>query len=369
MNPLSEPPPKRLADSAGAHSVDDRPISSEEADQRNALWRADSRRLRNGLIGLAVFFGLVAALLSGVPGLRSAARRIEHANLAWIGIGILCELLSCASYVVLFERVFVRLRKRVSTLLSLSELAMNSVVSAGGIGGFALGAWVLRNAGAPLQRIAERSLVMFLLTSAINVGAVAVVGLLMGLGLLGGTTNPLLTLLPAAAAFAAIAATLAVGVWARRLLDGGRRGGRLGVALCAVAEGIADSVELLRRPDWRVAFGVIGYWLFDNLVLLFCFYAYGLHPNLAVIALGYLIGMLGNSLPIPGGFGAVEGGLVGMLIAYGLHPASLIVAAVISYRAIALWVPSVVGTAAFWELRGQLGSDLIRTGPAEPRIA
>lgn len=339
-------------------------VAADEAVQRNALWHADSRRLRNGLIGLAVFCGLVAALITSVPGLRSAARRIEDADGAWVAAGVALELLSCASYVVLFERIFARLRTRVATLLSLSELAMNAVVSAGGVGGFALGAWILRSSGAPLRRIAERSVVLFLLTSAVNVSVVAVIGILMGIGVVPGSTNPLLTLLPAAAAVAAIGATLALARWARRYLgreDIGAR--RLTVVLCALSEGVADSLALIREPDWRV-FGAVGYWLFDNLVLLVCFYAYGIHPQLGVIALGYLVGMLANALPIPGGIGAVEGGLVGMLVAFGIHPASLAVAAVLTYRAIALWIPSLIGTAAFWEVRSELGTNVMRPAPA-----
>jgi len=342
-------------------------VGQAERERRTDLWRDDSRRLRNGLLSLAIFFGLIAALLTGVPGLKSAARRIEHANGAWIALGVLCELLSCFSYVLLFGRVFARLRARVAVLLSLSELAMNSVVSAGGLGGFALGAWVLRNAGAPLRRIAERSLVIFLLTSAINVGAVAVIGLLMGVGLIGGTSEPLLTLLPAAAALLAFVGTIGIGFWARRFALA-PRSGRLVSALWAVGEGVFDTLRLLLSFDLRAAGGALGYWLFDNLVLLFAFYAYGLHPNLGVVALGYLIGMLANSLPIPGGFGAVEGGLVGMLIAYGLRPTSLVVAAVLSYRAIALWVPSVIGTAAFWGIRGELSRELV-VAPAPERAA
>ena len=57
------------------------------------------------------------------------------------------EVLSCVSYVVLFGLVFGRLGRRLSSRLSLAELAVNSVVSASGLGGIALGAWVLRTQG------------------------------------------------------------------------------------------------------------------------------------------------------------------------------------------------------------------------------
>ncbi|MHB8492928.1 MAG: TIGR00374 family protein, partial [Solirubrobacteraceae bacterium] len=79
-----------------------------------------------------VFFGLIVALLFAVPGLRSTARLVERANLLWVAAAVGLELLSCASYAALFEHVFARLRRRFASRLSLSELAMNSVVSAGG---------------------------------------------------------------------------------------------------------------------------------------------------------------------------------------------------------------------------------------------
>jgi uncharacterized membrane protein YbhN (UPF0104 family) len=334
--------------------------AGQVASKESAHWRADSRRLRNGLVGLLVFCILIGALLVAVPGLRSTARRIEHADPAWIAAGVALELLSCASYVILFELVFARLRRRLASRLSLSELAMNSVVSAGGLGGFALGAWVLHTAGAPLRRIAERSVVMFVLTSAVNTAAVVVFGVLMGTGVLAGSRDPLLTFLPASIALAAMVGVLAVAAWARRVLR--RRPGRRGrtvAALGALGDGVQASLVMLRHPDPRLL-GALGYWLFDNAVLWACIYAYGHSPAVGAVALAYLLGMLANSLPIPGGLGAVEGGIVGMLLLYGGRPVSAVVAAVLTYRAIALWIPSIIGTIAFWGVRGELDRSLLR---------
>ena len=177
---------------------------------------AQSRKLRNSLIGLAIFFALVAALLLSVPGLRAAADRIGDARPGWVAAGIGLELCSCAGYVVLFGLVFGMLSRRVYSRLSLSELAVNSVVSVSGLAGIALGAWVLRSKGVSVARIAKRSVLIFVLTSAVNVGATALIGLPMWLGLLPGSRNPLLTLLPAVAAIATIAGTIALAAWARR---------------------------------------------------------------------------------------------------------------------------------------------------------
>jgi hypothetical protein len=170
-----------------------------------------SRKLRNSLISLAVFFGIVVGLLLGVPSLQSAAERITDAKPGWVVAGLILELLSCAGYVVLFDLVFGRLGRSLATRLSLSELAVNSVVSVSGLAGIALGAWVLRSRGFSVERIAKRSVLIFVMTSAVNVGAVALIGIPMWLGLLAGSSNPLLTLLPAAAAIAAIGGTLAAG--------------------------------------------------------------------------------------------------------------------------------------------------------------
>ncbi len=109
---------------------------------------AQSRRLRNSIISLAVFFAIVAGLLLAVPGLRAAGEKITDAQWGWVAVGIGLEVLSCISYVVLFGLVFGRLGSRsLSRRLSLAELAVNSVVSASGLGGIALGAWVLRSKG------------------------------------------------------------------------------------------------------------------------------------------------------------------------------------------------------------------------------
>ena len=242
---------------------------------------SQTRTLRNSVISLAIFFGIVVALLLAVPGLHSIEQSISHANTLWVAAAVGLELLSCAGYVVLFGLVFGMLGKRLVSRLSLSELAVNSVVSVSGLAGLALGAWVLRTKGISVARIAKRSVLLFVLTSAVNVGAVVVIGVPMWLGLIPGSTNPLLTLLPAAAALATILGTLALAAWARRAAA--RRPleqGRWAVTLVALSGGVEDAVRLIREHDWRVL-GAVGYWLFDNLALYACLAAFGATPGVA----------------------------------------------------------------------------------------
>lgn len=318
-----------------------------------------SRTLRNSIISLAIFFALVAALLFGVPGLRSAGELVTDANPAWVVGGIGLELLSCAGYVVLFGLIFGMLGRSLTSRLSLSELAVNSVVSVSGLAGIALGAWVLRSKGISVERIAKRSVLIFVLTSAVNVAAVLVIGVAMWLGLLPGSRNPLLTLLPAAAALLAILGTLTLAAGAGRVAARRLEHGRAAVALTALSGGVADALRLIREHDWRLL-GAVAYWALDNLVLYASLAAFGPTPSVWVVAMAYLVGMLANSIPVPGGLVAVEGGLVGMLLLFGVRPASLVLAAVVIYRAISLWVPALIGSAAFLSLRREIGKPLAR---------
>ncbi len=336
-------------------------------DETTGDMSAHSRTLRNSIVSLAVFFALVVGLLLAVPGLRSAGDHISDANLGWVGVALASEVLSVLGYVVLFELVFGRLGRDLTSRLSLSELAVNSVVSVSGVGGLALGAWVLRSRGVSVARIAKRSVLIFVLTSAVNVGAVVVIGVPMWVGLLPGSRNPLLTLLPAAVALAAILGTLALAAWARRAVTRrpSRDHGRTAVALTALSGGVGDAVELICRRDWRLS-GAVGYWLFDVVTLYACLAAFHHAPSFWVVGMAYLVGMLANSLPIPGGFGAVEGGLVGMLVLFGTRPASFAIAAVVIYRAISLWVPALIGSVAFLSLRRKIDRPAAPAAPATP---
>jgi len=327
-------------------------------EETDGVMAAQSRTLRNSMISLAIFFVIVVVLLISVPGLRSAADRISDADPGWVGVAVVLEVLSCLGYVVLFELVFGMLSRGLSSRLSLSELAVNSVVSVSGLAGIALGAWVLRTKGISAERIAKRSVLIFVLTSAVNLVAVVLIGVPMWLGLLPGSQKPLLTLLPAVAALAAIAATLALAAWAGRAAARQRlERGRAGVALTALSGGVADALRLIRAHNWRLL-GAVAYWLLDNLALYACLAAFGHAPTVWVVAMAYLVGMLANALPIPGGFVAVEGGLVGMLLLFGVRPASVVVAAVLIYRVISLWVPAVIGSLAFLSLRREIGKPI-----------
>jgi uncharacterized membrane protein YbhN (UPF0104 family) len=81
-------------------------------------------------------------------------------------------------------------------------------------------------------------------------------------------------------------------------------------------------------------------------VLWVSFQATGVAPPVAVLVLAYLIGYLANVLPIPGGIGIVDSGIVGALVLYHT-PAASAAAAVLLYHTIALGIPTLGGAIAF----------------------
>ena len=95
------------------------------------------------------------------------------------------------------------------------------------------------------------------------------------------------------------------------------------------------------------SFGVMG---FDIAVLGFCFRALDYSPAVGVLVVGYLIGQLGGNVPIPGGILGLDGGLIGAFALYG-QPLATTTGAVLLYHAISLWVPGLLGSVAFVQLR------------------
>jgi hypothetical protein len=93
--------------------------------------------------------------------------------------------------------------------------------------------------------------------------------------------------------------------------------------------------------------------LFDIAVLWTTFGATGPLPPVAPLMVAYLVGYLPNVLPIPGGIGVLDAGLVGALALYG-SPVSHAAAAVLVYHAIAFWVPTLGGLLAYARLRPRL---------------
>jgi uncharacterized membrane protein YbhN (UPF0104 family) len=320
------------------------PVDSKQASSPER----DAHLLRNGIVWTVALLALLLAVGLAVPDLRDVLRRVAHASPGWLLLGIGLEVASCLGYVATVRLVLPRGPKGPVRWLAWAEMAFGAVVPVGGAGGLAVGAWAMRAWGIPWSRIANRSAVIFLLTSAVNglVLVAAGIGVAVGLGNAGTAIE--YGLIPAAATLVGISLFLALPWWSARARRHGRRG-RMAVLLARAANWVSDSEAVVRRPDWRLL-GTVGYLLFDVSVLWACLRAVGADPPVLAIVAGYQVGYLANLIPIPGGVGVLEGGLLGALLLYGL-PAAPTAAAVVLYHAIALWVPSLGGTIGFVRLR------------------
>jgi uncharacterized membrane protein YbhN (UPF0104 family) len=247
---------------------------------------------------------------------------------------------------------------RLSYQIGMSEQAANSVLSLSGTGGLALGAWALSRGGMSAEHIGRKSVAFFVLTSLANVAAVIVFAALYAAGVLHNDRNAPLTYIAGAASLAALLVVPAFAALLRRDPASMRaRSGRISAfarfARRSFGLGVRDGLLLLRSGSVGVVLGAVGTTAFDVAALGVCFRAFGYSPPIGVLAMGYLIGQLGGSIPVPGGIGGLDAGLIGTFALYH-QPLAATTAAVLVYHAIALWIPGLLGTVAFWQLRDTL---------------
>ena len=334
-------------------------VADKSTEDRSSSLPAEfeTRKLvRRALQIIAIAAALLLVVIFA-PGLHEVSSLLDEARPGWIALAVGLEALSCLSYVLMFRPVFCsRMRWRTAWNISWSELGAGSLVPASGAAGLALGAWALHEAGMETERIARRSVAFFLIKSSVNFIAVAVLGLAIAIGLIHADQPLWLTLGPALLALLVIAAVIAVPMLGPGE-DPPAEAGRITTAWSAVRRalvtGTSEALRTLRSGNVLVLAGAMGYWAWDNAVLWATFHAFGASIPLTTVLLGYLIGQLGGLLPIPGGIGGIDGGLIGTLIVFGA-PAAVTAAAVLAYRIILFWLPLGVGAVSFVALRREL---------------
>jgi uncharacterized membrane protein YbhN (UPF0104 family) len=242
----------------------------------------------------------------------------------------------------------------------MAGLAASRIFAAGGAGGLVLTAWALRRAGMRRRLVADTTLSFLILTYIPYVAALIVCGLALRVGLFPGEAPFGLTVVPATLAGIALAVGLSIALvptdLQRRL--GGWAGGRGRLGRIAqkaahlpasASAGMRDALAHLRSRDPALV-GAVLFWGFQILVLYAAFKAFGDSPTKAVLVQAFFVGMLGNLLPMPGGVGGVEGGMIASFVAFGVD-GGLAVVAVLVYRAFTFWLPLIPGVIAYFQLR------------------
>jgi len=336
---------------------------------------------RRAAVPAALAAVVVAALVVAGGPLRAFADafgRAVDADPRWVVAAATFEVLSFVGYVSLLwlvgSRASNRLDLRASTQITLGGAGATRLLPTGGVGGAALTIWAFRRAGLG-TRGATRTLLAFLVVLyTVFLGSIAISGGAIALGISHAHGPLALSALPAAAAVTAMAAGLALAAFAKPFstdaaaaapVTGARSlvarvRAAAGDTPAALGTGIRDALALVRSGDPRLL-GALAWWGFDAAVLWAMLHALGAPPSLAVVVLGYFVGQVANTIPVPG---AVSGGMVGVLLAFGVDPA-LALAAVLAYRSVAIWLPASVGLAALSGLRRTTARWSAEDAPAE----
>ena len=325
-----------------------------------------NRRSVAGLVAFLVLsLGGLYFLLPQLAGLEQTWKRIHNGSPYWMFVALLFGVGMFGSYVAMFRGIFLRagahrIDWRASYQITMAGLAASRIFAAGGAGGLVLTAWALRRAGMGKRLVADKTLTFLILNYFPYMVALIVCGVGLRLGLFPGPAPFGLTVVPAIIAFILTAigiSTVLVPTDLQRRLEGfANRRGRLGAWAQRLANlpasasaGMRDALAHIRNPDPALA-GAVLFWAFQVAVLWASFRAFGDAPALAVLTQAFFVGMFGNLLPMPGGVGGVEGGMIAALVAFEVGAGQAVVA-VLLFRAVTFWLPMIPGAIAYFQLR------------------
>ena len=301
------------------------------------------------LVGAAAIMLVSLVLLApAFADLPDALDRLQNGEMRWLTLALVFEVLSFAGHIVLFSAVAKdggagsRIGLSASTQINLAGHAATRLFASAGAGGIALTAWAMRRSGMERRDVGARMTTFIVLLYGVYMAAMVVGGLGLYTGLLPGGGSFAITVVPAIFG-AVVIGVVATAQW----MQPGE--GRVRRMLAPVGQGVRDAQRLLRKGNAGLV-GALMWWGFDIAVLWACFHAFGAPPSFAVLTVAYFVGMLANTLPLPGGVGGVDGGMVGALIAFGVEP-ELALLSVLAYRGFAFWLPIVPGALAYVGLR------------------
>jgi uncharacterized membrane protein YbhN (UPF0104 family) len=311
------------------------------------------------------YLAVAYLVLRLIPTLNEALTALKHVSWGWVVGAIALEVVSETGFVVSWRRIVdpdkVLQRDgrgwRMDQRVAWAQLGGGLLVPGGSLGGMGVGGWILHRFGMPTKIIAERQFTLSFLNTGVSALTLVVCGVGLATGIFAGENKLLLTLLPAAVAAGALGAGAFVapraGAYAARLQA---KHAKIARSITTLADAVNDTERVLfHRGGLTTVLGAVIYLGFEILILWLALLAVDAHPmpGFAIVAMAYVIGALGGSLPLPASVGTI-GGIAGMLIVYGVHhdPA---VAAVLLHQAIGLLVPLAGGTVAYVIIRRQLG--------------
>jgi len=327
------------------------------------------RRIVQTLVVVLLLIVAIYFLFPSLVGLEDAIAKIDDAKIGWVLVAVGFGFAMFGTYISLFRGVVggdvLPLTWREAYEINMAALAASRLFSAGGAGGIALTYWALRKAGMDARRSTQRMVVFLALQYTFYPLAIIVCGVLLRTGVLSSEESSVgLTIVPAAIAGVilglGILVALIPGDLERRIANwsaGHRRAAlarRIARGPETVADGLRKAYDLMRHPSSGALalLGAAGFWATQIAILWASFRAFGVSVPIGVLVMGFFLGMVANLIPfVPGGVGAVDAGLIGAYVLFGL-PEATCFAAVLIYRLVAFWMPLPPGIVAFFQLRG-----------------
>ncbi len=327
---------------------------------------ADPKRLIQTAVAVVLLLVAIYVLVPRLFDLQDALGKIGEGDPLWIALGVVFCIAMFAAYVALFRGVVgekvIHLEWGESYQITMAGLAATRLFSAGGAGGILLTYWALRKAGMERRQSVCRMVAFLVVLYSVYLLALVVFGVLLRVGVLSGEAPLSGTVIPAALAAIAIVIGLLIALlpddFERRIerhTSGrfGRIARRLATAPATFAQGTRTAIAVVRHPRaGTLAFGgAIGFWGANIAILWASFHAFDVSVPLGVVIQGFFLGMVANLFPFaPGGVGAVDAGMIGAFVLFGV-PSAEVFAAVLTYRVIAFWLPIPPGIVAFFQLR------------------
>lgn len=306
-------------------------------------------------------------LLPKLAGFGDAIGMLKEASAVWVGVAVGFCVLSFVTYIALFRAVVGGEAFPISWSeayeINMAGFAATLFFSAGGAGGVVLTYWALRQGGMERRDVGTRMVAFIVLHYLFYPLAIVVCGVLLRTGVLHGSTEVSLTIVPAAIAGLVILAGMTIALVPsdieRRIRSASARRptvkifARLATVPATLSEGVRVALRLVAHPTRAglAILGAIGFWAANVGILWASFKAFGIAIPFGVVVMGFFIGMVANLIPfVPAGVGAVDAGMIGTFVLFGF-PESEVFAAILIYRLVAFWLPIPTGVVAFFQLR------------------
>jgi uncharacterized protein (TIRG00374 family) len=325
------------------------------------------RRVAQTVVVVLLLLGAIYFLFPKLVGLGDALSRLDDAEPVWIVVAIGFNIVAYATYIALFKAVVggdaLRLTWLETYEINMAGVAATLLFSAGGAGGIALTYWALRKAGMARRDVGRRMVAFVSLHYVFYPVALILFGILLRTGVLNGKDSVELTIIPAAVAgllliVGALIALIPSDIERRltRFANSERSHQLLrgaGKVPATLGEGFRFALRLFAHPSrgGLAVVGAAGFWAASIGVLWASFHAFGVHVPLAVVVQGYFLGMVANLFPLaPAGVGAVDAGMIGAFVLFGI-PEETVFPAVLIFRLVSFWMPIPPGVFAFFQLR------------------